>query len=80
MHLKLWGTRGSVPSPGPETIRYGGSIVATSTATAVIGRDYISYDAPGPGEELDFVLDVHRFKVGTTRVQPFTLGPLTFSG
>jgi phosphoribosyl 1,2-cyclic phosphodiesterase len=22
---KLWGTRGSVPSPGPETIRYGGN-------------------------------------------------------
>jgi phosphoribosyl 1,2-cyclic phosphodiesterase len=25
MRLKLWGTRGSVPSPGPETIRYGGN-------------------------------------------------------
>lgn len=25
MHAKLWGTRGSVPSPGPETIRYGGN-------------------------------------------------------
>ena len=25
MHVKLWGTRGSVPSPGPETIRYGGN-------------------------------------------------------
>jgi phosphoribosyl 1,2-cyclic phosphodiesterase len=25
MHLRLWGTRGSVPSPGPETIRYGGN-------------------------------------------------------
>jgi phosphoribosyl 1,2-cyclic phosphodiesterase len=25
MKLKLWGTRGSVPSPGPETIRYGGN-------------------------------------------------------
>jgi phosphoribosyl 1,2-cyclic phosphodiesterase len=25
MHLKLWGTRGSVPSPGPETVRYGGN-------------------------------------------------------
>jgi phosphoribosyl 1,2-cyclic phosphodiesterase len=23
--VKLWGTRGSVPSPGPETIRYGGN-------------------------------------------------------
>jgi phosphoribosyl 1,2-cyclic phosphodiesterase len=25
MKLKLWGTRGSVPTPGPETIRYGGN-------------------------------------------------------
>jgi phosphoribosyl 1,2-cyclic phosphodiesterase len=23
--VKLWGTRGSIPSPGPETIRYGGN-------------------------------------------------------
>lgn len=25
MKVNLWGTRGSVPSPGPETIRYGGN-------------------------------------------------------
>ena len=25
MQVKLWGTRGSIPSPGPETIRYGGN-------------------------------------------------------
>jgi phosphoribosyl 1,2-cyclic phosphodiesterase len=25
MKLKLWGTRGSVPAPGPETMRYGGN-------------------------------------------------------
>jgi phosphoribosyl 1,2-cyclic phosphodiesterase len=25
MRVKVWGTRGSVPSPGPETIRYGGN-------------------------------------------------------
>src|SRR4029077_15250048 len=25
MNVKLWGTRGSIPSPGPETIRYGGN-------------------------------------------------------
>ena len=25
MRVKIWGTRGSVPSPGPETIRYGGN-------------------------------------------------------
>ena len=25
MQVQLWGTRGSIPSPGPETIRYGGN-------------------------------------------------------
>ncbi len=25
MKVKLWGTRGSIPTPGPETIRYGGN-------------------------------------------------------
>jgi len=25
MHVKLWGTRGSIPSPGPETVIYGGN-------------------------------------------------------
>ena len=25
MKIKLWGTRGSIPAPGPETIRYGGN-------------------------------------------------------
>jgi phosphoribosyl 1,2-cyclic phosphodiesterase len=25
MQVKLWGTRGSIPSPGPDTIRYGGN-------------------------------------------------------
>src|SRR5438105_4322004 len=25
VRVKLWGTRGSVPSPGPETLRYGGN-------------------------------------------------------
>lgn len=25
MEVRLWGTRGSVPSPGPDTVRYGGN-------------------------------------------------------
>lgn len=24
-HLRCWGTRGSIPSPGPDTVRYGGN-------------------------------------------------------
>ena len=25
MHIKFWGTRGSIPTPGPSTVRYGGN-------------------------------------------------------
>ena len=25
MRITIWGTRGSVPAPGPETARYGGN-------------------------------------------------------
>jgi phosphoribosyl 1,2-cyclic phosphodiesterase len=25
VHLRCWGTRGSIPTPGPETVRYGGN-------------------------------------------------------
>lgn len=25
MHIKFWGTRGSIPTPGPRTVRYGGN-------------------------------------------------------
>ena len=25
LHLRFWGTRGSIPAPGPDTIRYGGN-------------------------------------------------------
>ncbi|HEY5332601.1 MAG TPA: MBL fold metallo-hydrolase, partial [Solirubrobacterales bacterium] len=30
MKVDLWGTRGSIPSPGPETIRYGGNTSCVS--------------------------------------------------
>ncbi len=41
MKVKLWGTRGSVPSPGPETQIYGGntSCVTVSTDNAFIVLD-----------------------------------------
>src|SRR5690242_19295808 len=25
LHLKFWGVRGSIPTPGPTTVRYGGN-------------------------------------------------------
>lgn len=40
LHLRFWGTRGSVPAPGPETVRYGGNTpcleVRTDTNALVI--------------------------------------------
>ena len=40
--VKLWGTRGSVPSPGPETTRYGGNTscvqVTLSDGTILVAR------------------------------------------
>lgn len=35
MRVTLWGTRGSLASPGPETIRYGGN----TSCVAVVGAD-----------------------------------------
>jgi len=40
MNVKIWGTRGSVPSPGPETLRYGGTTscvqVTLSDGTTIV--------------------------------------------
>ncbi len=35
MHIRLWGTRGSCPSPGPHTVKYGGN----TTCVEVRGDD-----------------------------------------
>src|SRR5947207_15999669 len=43
MTLKLWGVRGSIPSPGPTTVRYGGN---TSCASVHFGDDVtVVFDA-----------------------------------
>jgi len=35
--IKFWGVRGSIPAPGPETIRYGGNTSCVSVHTAAGG-------------------------------------------
>lgn len=35
MKVRLWGTRGSLPAPGPDTVRYGGN----TSCVQVIGRE-----------------------------------------
>ena len=32
-HLRFWGTRGSIPSPGPRTVRYGGNTPSVEVRT-----------------------------------------------
>src|SRR3974390_2177977 len=42
VRVKFWGVRGSVPSPGPETVRYGGN---TSCVEVRVGNEIIILDA-----------------------------------
>ena len=34
MQVQFWGTRGSIPKPGPTTIRYGGNTLCVEVRTA----------------------------------------------
>src|SRR5712691_6822662 len=34
MTLQFWGVRGSIPTPGPTTVRYGGNTVSVEVITA----------------------------------------------
>ena len=31
MRIKIWGARGSIPCPGPDTVRYGGNTSCVQT-------------------------------------------------
>lgn len=42
MRIKFWGTRGSIPTPGPSTIRYGGN---TSCVEIRIDNNILIFDA-----------------------------------
>jgi len=42
VRIKFWGVRGSIPSPGPETVIYGGN---TSCVEVRVGSDIIVLDA-----------------------------------
>ena len=33
MKIRFWGTRGSIPSPGPRTVRYGGNCSCVEVRT-----------------------------------------------
>ena len=42
IHVDFWGVRGSVPSPGPKTARYGGN---TSCVSITYGNKILILDA-----------------------------------
>src|SRR5215510_8269417 len=46
MTVKLWGVRGSIPSPGPNTVRYGGN---TSCVSIHFGDDVVVVLDAGSG-------------------------------
>ncbi len=68
MKVRLWGVRGSIPTPGPETVRYGGN---TSCVSVEIGEKLLIFDAGSgirplgntlvnyPGEILIFLTHLH---------------------
>lgn len=61
LHVRVWGTRGSIPSPGPSTVRYGGNtpclevrtpsgwlvILDAGTGIRELGRHLLADAAPG---------------------------------
>lgn len=54
MRVRCWGTRGSVPSPGPHTVRYGGNTSCVEVRTQ--GNRLIILDAGSGLRELGDVL------------------------
>jgi phosphoribosyl 1,2-cyclic phosphodiesterase len=64
--IKFWGVRGSIPSPGPETVRYGGN---TSCVEVRCGSKIIILDAGTGLRKLGMAL-LAEFK---TRPLPLTL-------
>ena len=71
LRVTCWGTRGSIPAPGPDTVRFGGNTSCVEVRTAA-GRRYL-FDAgtgiralsrrlagePGPAEADLFVTHYH---------------------
>jgi CheY-like chemotaxis protein len=50
MHIRFWGTRGSLPKPGPTTLRYGGNTSCVEVRTA--GGTLIILDCGSGAHEL----------------------------
>jgi phosphoribosyl 1,2-cyclic phosphodiesterase len=60
MQIRLWGTRGSVPSPGPQTVRYGGN---TACVEVRAGNALLVLDAGTGIRQLGARLRGHRGRI-----------------
>ncbi len=51
MEIRFWGTRGSIPSPGPYTLEFGGNTtcVEVMLANGAQGRDRRRHRLSPPG-------------------------------
>jgi len=67
MIIKFWGTRGSIPTPGPRTIKYGGN---TSCVEVRIGENIMIFDAGTGIRELGHVL-LEEFKSKPLNIHMF---------
>ncbi len=74
MKVKLWGTRGSIPVPGPETVKYGGN--TTCVEVTFDDNTFFVIDAGigirKLGQSL-FERKIHHVNL----YNPFALGPYT---
>jgi phosphoribosyl 1,2-cyclic phosphodiesterase len=71
MHIKFWGVRGSIPCPGPETVKYGGNtmcievrfdnpdrlfIIDAGSGIRELGNDIMAKDYPKGPIKADILL------------------------
>lgn len=56
MNVKFWGTRGSIPTPGPNTIKYGGN---TSCVSVLVEEQPVTVGHVGIGKTGEMMDEVH---------------------
>lgn len=65
MELKFWGVRGSIPSPGPETVKYGGNTLCLELRLKTPDHDRLIIIDAGSGiRELGGALIANSFENG----------------
>lgn len=71
MRVKFWGVRGSIPCPGPATVRYGGNTACLELRFPECGNRLIIIDAGSGIRELGDFMMVSDLKKGPIRTELF---------